>query len=435
MNHRANGVMIGTGEYTTGYVGPTGSGTKSDKKCGVVALVMMDLRSRGKIGPELKLVGTSGVKFPAIRNHLCSYISSTYPKIIDLSFQSFPDDSVVRDTAAYITALDSAEPGDFCTIFTPDDTHFDIAMAAIQRGVHVMLTKPPVKTLAEHRLLMDAARERIFYLLVFTNSFLDNVLVMIEVHKRFDPVYNDARNRIRDLGDFGFFTSYMSQPKFQLETFKSWAGKSSDISYYLNSHHIDFHVWAMQGRALATRVVGSASTGVSKDLIGTDAEDTISLLVDWKNSSGNSGVANYTASWAASEADVHSQQRFFYLGHRGEISVDQAHRGYTVAEDGHGYKSVNPMYMRYTPDDEGNFVGQNGYGYRSFEVFVDAVEQIRNSPESLVSMDNYLPTIGSTLMMTAILEAGRLSLDNGNVPVYINYDSKGHPLNLSLDPQ
>ena len=70
-------------------------------------------------------------------------------------------------------------------------------------------------------------------------------------------------------GEFNFFTSYMSQPKFQLETFKvsfgsslencdefnqqndndqAWAGLGSDISYYLNSHHIDLHVWAMQAR-------------------------------------------------------------------------------------------------------------------------------------------------------------------------------------------
>ena len=27
--------------------------------------------------------------------------------------------------------------------------------------------------------------------------------------------------------------AYMSQPKLQLETFRAWAGKSSDISYYL----------------------------------------------------------------------------------------------------------------------------------------------------------------------------------------------------------
>ena len=42
-----------------------------------------------------------------------------------------------------------------------------------------------------------------------------------------------------------YFCSHMTQPKFQLDTFKAWAGKSSDISYYLNSHHIDIHCWAM----------------------------------------------------------------------------------------------------------------------------------------------------------------------------------------------
>jgi D-galacturonate reductase len=40
----------------------------------------------------------------------------------------------------------------------------------------------------------------------------------------------------------------MSQPKYQLHTFKSWAGRSSDISYYLNAHHVDFLLWAMKGR-------------------------------------------------------------------------------------------------------------------------------------------------------------------------------------------
>ena len=70
---------------------------------------------------------------------------------------------------------------------------------------------------------------------------------MVEFHKRWDPMYVDARERIRQLGDCGFFHSYMSQPKIQLNTFRQWAGRSSDISYYLNSHHIDFHAWALQG--------------------------------------------------------------------------------------------------------------------------------------------------------------------------------------------
>ena len=70
-----------------------------------------------------------------------------------------------------------------------------------------MATKPMVKTLREHQLLVEKAKEK-------------NVLLQIEVHKRFDPIYNDARMRIQKLGKFNYFTSYMSQPKFQLETFK-----------------------------------------------------------------------------------------------------------------------------------------------------------------------------------------------------------------------
>ena len=59
----------------------------------------------------------------------------------------------------------------------------------------------------------------------------------------------------------------MSQPKFQLDTFRSWAGISSDISYYLNSHHIDFHCWSMIGKAIPVSVVGTASTGVASEIL------------------------------------------------------------------------------------------------------------------------------------------------------------------------
>ena len=56
--------QVGTGEYTTGFVGGGMSG--SDKKVGVVGLTLFDLRRRGKVG-KLSMVGTSGGKFPAIR--------------------------------------------------------------------------------------------------------------------------------------------------------------------------------------------------------------------------------------------------------------------------------------------------------------------------------------------------------------------------------
>src|SRR5436190_17207994 len=58
-----NLLQVGTGEYTTGFVGGGPSG--SDKKVGVVGLNMFDLRRRGKVG-KLSMVGVSGSKFPAI---------------------------------------------------------------------------------------------------------------------------------------------------------------------------------------------------------------------------------------------------------------------------------------------------------------------------------------------------------------------------------
>lgn len=202
-----------------------------------------------------------------------------------------------------------------------------------------------------------------------------------------------------------------------------WAGES-DISYYLNAHHVDFHAWSMAGRALPRRVFATASNGIASSK-GIQTEDTISLHVTWENlMSGNLGTATYTASWIAPPSDVHSQQRFFYMGHTGEITVDQAHRGYTIATDGRGFSSANPLFMKYTPDANGKFVGQLGYGYRSFEAFVDAVIAIRSGGSQPGDFESVLATAESTMLVTAILEAGRRSLNSGTIQ-QILYDDTG----------
>ncbi len=412
-----NALMIGTGEYTTGYVHEKASA--SDKSAGVVALTLFDLRRLGKV-ERIAMVGTNGTKFPGIRQHFKQQIADVY-RDMDVSFESFPEDDVSSDRKAYLRALDTMSAGDFVTIFTPDDTHCQIALDAIERGLHVLVTKPPVKTLEDHHLLVEASRRK-------------NVLVAVEVHKRWDPIYTDARDRIGKLGDFSFFNSYMSQPKKQLETFKRWAGKSSDISYYLNSHHVDFHAWAVQGMARPVRVVAMASTGVACDSPHhIDTEDTITLTVQWENiENGNLGTAVYTSSWIAPTSDVHSQQRFFYMGHNGEIIIDQAHRGYSVATDASGYASANPLFMKYTPGADGYFVGQSGYGYRSFDAFVDAIRSIQSGDATPADYEGRLATIGTTQIMTAILEAGRRSLDNGGKAYNIRYDEDGQPVSLEV---
>ena len=285
-------------------------------------------------------------------------------------------------------------------------------MEAIEKGLHVLIAKPIVKTVDEHLALMRKANEW-------------GVVVAMEVHKRWDPLYTDARDRIRDLGDFSFFQSYMSQPKSQLNTFRAWAGKSSDISYYLNAHHIDFNVWAVAHRARPTVVRASAATGVAHSM-DIPTEDTITLTVGWENTeSGNRATAIYTSSWIAPKADVHSQQRFFFMAHGGEVMIDQAHRGYSMAVDDAGFSSPNPLFMKFTPDADGYFSGQSGYGYRSIEVFLRAVEEVRQGRAKPGDFDGKLATANDTLLCTAILEAGRRSLDAGGKAIRIDYDADG----------
>lgn len=129
----------------------------------------------------------------------------------------------------------------------------------------------------------------------------------------------------------------------------------------------------------------------------------------------------------------------------GEVTVDQAHRGYNVSQDGTGYRSVNPLFMKYTPTN-GMFSGQLGYGYRSsshlrhlnlilflhlifrsFEAFLDACIQVNSGTATVESFDHQLATIGTTYRTTAILEAGRRSLDEGGRPIMILYENEANP--------
>ena len=366
------------------------------------------------------MVGRNGRKYPAIRKHVEARVGSVY-RDLDTTFETFPADDTV-DERAYEQALAAMGSGDGAAIvFTPDETHFAIALAAIRAGKHVLVTKPVVKTLAEHLELAAAAREH-------------GVLAAVEFHKRFDPIYADARDRAPGLGDFTFFHSFMSQPKHQLlETFAGQVvrgadGKATvatDISYYLNSHHIDVHASMVRGRARPISVVGQGSTGWAQ-ANGVEAEDLITLMVEWENlPSGNRGHAVYTASWCAAEkGDVHSQQRFSYVAHGGEINIDQGHRGYTMNSDAGGYQSCNPLFMRYTPDAQGRFAAQSCYGYRSFDLFIDAVNELRAGRSERTDYDATLATLDTTLVTTAILEAGRKSIDEKRA-VRICYNEGG----------
>lgn len=354
------------------------------------------------------MVATDGSKHSLIKDHFKKNIEAKY-RDMDTSYQGWPKEGV-KDYEAYKPAIDALSPGDAITIFTPDSTHYAIAEYALRRKIHVLVTKPAVKKVEDHIKLVKIAEE-------------EGVLCYVEHHKRFDPAYFDARQKARtELGDPSYFYSYMSQPKKQLQTFAAWAGKDSDISYYLNSHHVDIFDWITRGKARPVRVTASGSSGIAESLgCQPGTEDTITLVVDWevldtqgKPQTGKRATAVFTASWTAPEgAGVHSEQGFHFVGSKGEAKVNQSRRGYdVVVEEGAnaGARSVNPFYVQYAPFD-GYFQGSQGYGTRSLEVFAQACTAINSGERKAADFDEILPTIKDTVYTTAILHAGRLSLD------------------------
>ena len=218
MAQNPNVLMLGTGEYTTGWVGKA---SDSDKSTGVVALVMLDLKRRNKIN-DLAMCGTSGPKLPQIREHMRKMLGA-YEGIDPGLVKTFPADDVV-DREAYKGAISTLKKGDCAIIFTPDDTHFAIAEHCIKHGIHVMITKPPVKTLDEHNKLAALAKEQ-------------GVLCCIEVHKRYDPIYSarpdPAARRVLLL------PGVHVQPKHQLETFKVCSGVRFRASTAWGSTRVD----------------------------------------------------------------------------------------------------------------------------------------------------------------------------------------------------
>ena len=168
------------------------------------------------------MVGVNGSKFPAIRTHLQENIGNVY-KDMDTSYAF--SWSFCRHTTHFLSqvrclpggrfcqrgslsvdfkplilgllltpltdkdAINKLSPGDAVIIFTPDSeynsakvtvrlplfpragTHYPIALYAIERGLHVLVTKPAVQLLKHHSELVAAAAKK-------------GVVCFVEHHKR-----------------------------------------------------------------------------------------------------------------------------------------------------------------------------------------------------------------------------------------------------------
>ena len=89
-------LMVGAGEYNVGYV-PTAAGAAADKRCGVTAIVLFDLRRRGRVGRVL-LADADGRRLPLARACMDEKIGAY--RGMDTAVDCFPRDESGFDAGA-----------------------------------------------------------------------------------------------------------------------------------------------------------------------------------------------------------------------------------------------------------------------------------------------------------------------------------------------
>ncbi|MGQ0587150.1 MAG: Gfo/Idh/MocA family protein, partial [Gammaproteobacteria bacterium] len=245
---------------------------------------------------------------------------------------------------------------DCALVCVPDDKHYEVTAALLERGLHCLVVKPFTPTLAEARKLVDLAARK-------------NLHGAVEFHKRHDEQNLLARRVLREgrLGEPKYMVvGYSQRIDVPLVAFRAWAARTN-IFQYLGVHYVDLIQFLTGFTPLRVSAVGTRGTLRAQ---GVDTYDSVHATIGWQPQGGGAEfVAQLAIGWIdPATTPALSDQKFFLVGSRGRIDLDQADRGVRLVTPEAGVETPNPHFsMVLGEHDETAF---RGYGYRSIERFL-----------------------------------------------------------------
>jgi predicted dehydrogenase len=302
----------------------------------------------------------------------------------------------VQGYANYREMLDRAKL-DAVTIVTPDHLHREMALAAIERGLHVLVEKPLDTTVEGCRQIIDAAKAK-------------GVLLQVDFHKRFDPEHRAVERAIRQgrMGQILYGYAWMEDRiEIPVDWFPHWAGASSP-AWFLGVHFYDLVRWMIKSDAAEVYARGQKSK--LKQEMGLDAFDSISAHVTF----ANGAQFAFQTSWIlprSFEAVVNQGVRL--IGTDGIWEVDSQARGSQSCLPDAGMQTWNSNANREYEDETGRLrIG--GYVIESIENFGRNVAFLKGggTPEQIAGS---YPTGEDGLEATRIAEAVHKSIATGEV--------------------
>ncbi|MGZ4387154.1 MAG: Gfo/Idh/MocA family oxidoreductase [Gaiellaceae bacterium] len=173
---------------------------------------------------------TAGVRVVAVADPSAQALERARGLAPETVILSEPEELLERDDLSAVV------------IATPSPTHARLALAAIERGLHLYLEKPLATTLADAERVATAARRRRD--LVFAVGF----------NRRFHPLYRQARSILAGgvLGDLRAAAATLCEPVsggWRLDP--GSGGALIDLA----SHHVDLLHWLGASRAASAEIL------------------------------------------------------------------------------------------------------------------------------------------------------------------------------------
>ena len=275
---------------------------------------------------------------------------------------------------------------DAVAIVTPDFAHAGPALCAAGHKKHVLIEKPLATTLEDVRAIMNAARE-------------NKVRVMVDLHNRWSPPFNAAKQAILrgELGDM--YTGYfrLNDVKWVATDMLPWAAQSS-ILWFLGSHSVDTLNWLFDSRV--RRVYSVAREGLLKSQ-NVDTVDTYLTTLEYENGC----IAQMENGWVTPNANpCLNDIKCNLLGTKGMIAIDASNHN-LIQQYTDSKVTVPDVLVQ-----NRIFGAPKGFAFESIRSFVDCLISGEEFPVSLEAAAQ------ASLVILSIMESAKTRM-----PVEVDY--------------
>ncbi len=220
-----------------------------------------------------------------------------------------------RVGAQHLASLDEAWDAtkfDALAIATPDHLHCEPAIAALDRGKHVLIEKPLATTTDD----MDA---------IAAAAARSPAVAMLNYSQRFVAEYSWIRQAVQNgaIGEPRMVTTHKFDRIYVPTQMIGWAAATSPI-YFMSSHDLDLVHWYLGSDPV--EVMAQETSGVLRAQ-GIDVHDGLNALIRF----ANGAICNVHTSWIHPDAYPFMADGFMQIiGSHGVLMLDNGPRRITL---------------------------------------------------------------------------------------------------------